>query len=50
MNKQLKRLKENSNKLMNEIKKTMLDMKEALHEDIEVLKKNQSEINSSISK
>jgi esterase/lipase len=49
MNKQLKELKENSNKQMNEIKKTMQDMKEVINKDIEILKNNQSEVNSSLS-
>jgi predicted nucleic acid-binding Zn-ribbon protein len=33
---------------MNKIKKTMQNMKEDLSKDIEILKKNQSEMNSSI--
>jgi hypothetical protein len=47
MNKQLKELKENSNKKMNKNKKTMQDMKEEINKDIKILKNNQSEINSS---
>jgi hypothetical protein len=34
---------------MNEIKKTMQDIKEELNKDTEILEKNQSDINSSIS-
>jgi hypothetical protein len=34
---------------MNEIKKTIQDMKEEINKDMEILKDNQSEINNSIS-
>jgi hypothetical protein len=34
---------------MNEIKKTMWNMEEKISKDIEILKNNQSEMNSSIS-
>jgi SMC interacting uncharacterized protein involved in chromosome segregation len=34
---------------MNEMKKTIQDMKEEINKDIETLKSNQSEINNSIS-
>jgi hypothetical protein len=34
---------------MNEIKKTMQDMKEEINKNIKILKDNQSEMNSSIS-
>jgi gas vesicle protein len=34
---------------MNEIKKTIQDMKEEINKDTETLKNNQSEINNSIS-
>jgi predicted nucleic acid-binding Zn-ribbon protein len=33
---------------MNEIKKAMQDMKEELNKDLEILKKNKSEMNNSI--
>jgi DNA-binding ferritin-like protein (Dps family) len=49
MSKQIKKLNENSNKQMNEIKKTMWNMEEKISKDIEILKNNQSEINSLIS-
>jgi DNA-binding ferritin-like protein (Dps family) len=49
MSKQIKKLNENSNKQMNEIKKTMWNMEEKISKDIEILKNNQSEMNSLIS-
>jgi hypothetical protein len=33
---------ENTNKEMNEIKKTILDMKQEINKDMEILKNNQS--------
>jgi translation elongation factor EF-Ts len=44
MNKQLKELKENSNKQMNETKRTMQDIKEEINKYIETLKNNQTEM------
>jgi hypothetical protein len=49
VNKQLNELKENTNKQMNKIKKTIQYMKVGINKDMEILKNNQSEINSSIS-
>jgi hypothetical protein len=49
VNKQLNEPKNNTNKQMNEIKKTKQDMKEEINKDMEILKNNQSEINSSVS-
>jgi hypothetical protein len=47
VNKQLKVLKENTNKHMNKIKKTMQDMKEETNKDVETLT-TQPEINKYI--
>jgi hypothetical protein len=44
MNKHLNELQENSNEELNEIKKTMKDMKEEFNKDIEILTKNQIKI------
>jgi hypothetical protein len=49
MSKQLKKLKENSNKQMNEIKKTRQNMKEKILKGIEIMKNNKFQVNSSIS-
>jgi hypothetical protein len=49
MNKQLNEHKWNTNKKMNEIKKTIQDMKEEMDKYMETLKNNQSGINNSIS-
>jgi hypothetical protein len=49
MNKNLKELKDNSNKQMAEIMKIMQDVNEELNKDTEILKKDQAKMNSSIS-
>jgi hypothetical protein len=49
MNIKLKEYKKNSNKQMNENKKTMHDMKEGINKDMQILKNNQSEMDSLIS-
>jgi F0F1-type ATP synthase membrane subunit b/b' len=48
MNKQINELKGNTKKQMNEIKKFMQDMKKEIIKDTVILKKNQSQMNSSI--